>query len=217
MAIEPTTQTAKPQLPAIEPIDRRSLNVPNMITASRLVLSVVLFELIYLDGYWLTSAGLFVFAAATDFLDGYVARRYGQVTTLGRILDPFVDKIIVGGAFIFLINKETDIGDGDMLSSGINAWMALIVIGREMFVSSLRGFLEQQGRDFSADWLGKAKMVTQCVAVTASLLSMSSRVASESFIQLRDVLVWTAVLITAYSGFAYIVRAIRMLKAPARS
>lgn len=216
MATEPTPQTATRQLPAIEPIDRRSLNVPNTITASRLVLSIVLFALIDIDGYWLTSAGLFVFAAATDFLDGYLARRYGQVTTLGRILDPFVDKIIVGGAFIFLINKTTNVG-GVELTSGVDAWMALIVIGREMFVSSLRGFLEQQGRDFSADWLGKAKMVTQCVAVTASLLSMSIRVASEPFIQLRDVLLWAAVLITAYSGLAYIVRAIRMLKTGADS
>lgn len=217
MATDQTTQTAPPSGRASrpDPIDRRSLNLPNLITTSRLVLSLILFELIYLDGYWLTSAALFVFAASTDFLDGYIARKYGQVTTLGRILDPFVDKIIVGGSFIFLINKQTVVGDV-VLTSGVTAWMTLIVIGREMFVSSLRGFLEHQGVDFSADWVGKSKMALQCVAVTVSLLSMSEQVFSSSFILFRDIVLWTAVGVTAYSGVAYIFRAIKLLRAPAR-
>ena len=156
----------------VAPIDRRSLNLPNAITVSRLFLSGVLFALIQVGDrrfgsrfdVWLWSAGLFVFAASTDALDGYFARKYGQITTLGRILDPFVDKIIVCGTFIFLLE-----GDG---RSGVTAWMVIIVIGREMFVSTLRGFLEQQGLDFSANWAGKAKMILQCVAVTASLMSL---------------------------------------------
>jgi len=78
-------------------------NLPNTITVSRLVLSLMLFVMIYLEGWWKTSALLFIIAAATDFLDGYFARKYNQVTTLGRILDPFVDKIIICGAFIFLL------------------------------------------------------------------------------------------------------------------
>lgn len=217
MATDQTTQTAPPSNRSSrpDPIDGRSLNLPNLITTSRLLLSLVLFELIYLDGLWLTSAALFVFAASTDFLDGYVARKYGQVTTLGRILDPFVDKIIVGGSFIFLINKQTVI-DGQVLGSGVTAWMTLIVIGREMFVSSLRGFLETEGLDFSADWVGKSKMALQCVAVTVSLLSMSEHVVSPGFIQVRDIILWTTVIVTAYSGLAYIFRAIKLLRAPVR-
>lgn len=203
----PDQPTASPLVaapPAIAPIDRNSLNLPNTITLSRLFLAGVLFAIIDYQGYWLTAAALFVLAASTDALDGYLARRYGQITTLGRILDPFVDKIIVCGSFVFLLGKET---------SGVNAWMVIIVIGREMFVSSLRGFLEQQGQDFSADWTGKIKMVVQCAAVTGSLLSLSPVFESTGwFLVLRDVVLWAAVLLTAYSGFAYIWRTIVMLR-----
>ena len=129
-----------------------------------------------------------------------------MVTTLGRILDPFADKIIICGAFLFLVAKQPE--------SGVNAWMALIVFGREMFITSLRAFLEQHGRDFSAVWSGKIKMVLQCAAVTASLLSMDSRLAGVSqFILARDIVLWATVAITIYSGVEYTYRAYRMLRA----
>lgn len=189
-------------------LNRDALNLPNLITVSRLLLAFVLFVLIYVEAFWITAAVLFVVAASTDALDGYVARRYGTVTALGRILDPTVDKIIVCGAFVFLLEKKID------FDSGVNAWMVIIVVGREMFVTSLRGFLEQQGRDFSASWVGKTKMVVQCIAVTASLLSLSPEVRSlfPSFNVLRDILLWTAVAVTVYSGVAYLQRALTMLK-----
>ena len=169
-------------------LGRESLNLPNFITISRFALSLILFALIDIGGYWLTSTALFVFAASTDWLDGYLARKYGQVTTLGRILDPFVDKIIVGGAFLFLLAKSGASENGVVLNSGVNAWMVIIVIGREMFISSLRGFLEQQGKDFSASISGKLKMALQCVAVTASLLSLSPAVEYSWLVLTRDVL-----------------------------
>jgi len=207
-----TTSTALPERPAAALA--HVLNGPNLITLSRLVLALVLFTLIYLEGFWITAAVVFVIAAATDALDGFVARRYGMVTTFGRILDPFVDKIIVCGTFIFLLERKLD--------SGINAWMVLIVVSREMFVTSLRAFLERQGRDFSAALSGKLKMVFQCIALTLSLLSLSPSLApvqfplgtdwAVSFKLLRDILLWTAVGITAYSGFAYCVRAFRMVR-----
>ncbi|QDU80814.1 CDP-diacylglycerol--glycerol-3-phosphate 3-phosphatidyltransferase [Polystyrenella longa] len=176
-------------------------NIPNAITLSRLLLACVLFLLIDIQGFWITSAVLFVFAASTDFLDGYIARKYGMVTILGRIMDPFVDKIIVGGAFLFLL--------GEPDRSGVNAWMVLIVIGREMFISSLRGFLEKQGQDFSAAWSGKVKMTLQCVAVTCSLLSLSPDYFFNDswFLLCRDILLWMAIAITLYSGIEYIIRA----------
>ena len=197
------------QTPRVAPIDRRSLNLPNLITVSRLGLAGFLFLLIDQTEQWLGAACLFVFAASTDAVDGYVARKYGQVTTLGRILDPFVDKIIVCGTFVFLqANQEL---------SGVTPWMVTIVVGREMFVSSLRGFLEQQGLDFSADWAGKIKMILQCIAVTASLLSMSPQLEAPSLSQLRDILLWSAVGVTAYSGVSYVFRAARMLKKAAEA
>ena len=192
-------------------IDRQSLNLPNLITVSRLFLAFVLYALIDIEGFWLTAAVVFVVAAATDFLDGYLARRYGQVTTLGRILDPFVDKIIVCGAFLFLLEKRVD------FHSGVNAWMVLIIIGREMFVTSLRGFLERQGVDFSATLSGKLKMVVQCVAVAASLLSLSPRpefLQSAAFVLVRDLLLWAAVVVTAWSGLVYVWRAAFLLHRP---
>ena len=87
-----------------EPTNRRFvklLNLPNQLTGLRLILSVILFGLIAWEQY-LASFIMFVIAAGTDWLDGYFARKYGQVTTLGRILDPFADKVIVCGTFIFL-------------------------------------------------------------------------------------------------------------------
>lgn len=187
----------------------KSLNVANAITVARLLLAFVLFAMIYVQGLWLSAAALFVFAVSTDFIDGYIARRYGLITTLGRILDPFVDKIIVCGAFVFLLEKKLD--------SGINSWMVITVIGREMLVTSLRGFLEQMGCDFSATASGKLKMVLQSIAVTASLMSLSPLVAGwslggVSFDAARDVLLWTAVAVTIYSGFVYVLRAIALLR-----
>eukprot|EP00913_Durusdinium_trenchii_P008815 g8281.t1 len=163
-----------------------------MITISRFLLAIVLFTLIYVQGFWRTAAVLFIVAAWTDFLDGYIARKYGMITVLGRILDPFVDKIIVGGAFIFLSEKTVS-ADGMTLHSGVNAWMAIIIIGREMFVTTLRSFLEQHGKDFSASWSGKIKMALQCIAVPASLFSLHAPYATEQFLLVRDILLWTAV------------------------
>jgi CDP-diacylglycerol--glycerol-3-phosphate 3-phosphatidyltransferase len=200
----------------VDPLHPDALNLPNLITLSRLLLAFVLFVLIYMHGYWITAAVVFVLAAATDALDGYIARRYGKITALGRILDPFADKIIICGAFIFLLDKKVETETGE-LWSGVNAWMVIIVVAREMFVTSLRGFLEQEGKDFSASLSGKLKMVLQCVAVTASLLSLEDRFSGEAFKLLRDVLLWSAVVVTIWSGLVYVVRAIALLRGGARS
>jgi CDP-diacylglycerol---glycerol-3-phosphate 3-phosphatidyltransferase len=189
------------------PIDAKALNLPNCITVSRLVLAFVLFGMISYDGLWLASTVVFIVAAATDAVDGYIARRYGTVTTLGRILDPFVDKMIICGAFIFLLPIK---------GSGVGPWMTLVIIGREMFITGLRAILEQQGKDFSATMSGKIKMVTQCFAVGACLLSLSEAVKSSMpwFASLRDVLLWLAVLFTFGSGVLYVRRAAQLLRTP---
>lgn len=195
-------------------IDARSLNLPNAITLSRFVLALVLFALISFDGYWRTAAIVFVIAAMTDFLDGYLARKYGQVTVLGRILDPFVDKIIICGSFIFLMAWP---------KSGVTAWVTFAIIAREMFITQLRAFMEQRGTDFSAKWSGKIKMGFQCLAVPLCLLSLSpeflanwSAVISEGrLIQLRDLSIWATVAITVYSGVEYSWRAFHILSRPA--
>ncbi|MEX0725501.1 MAG: CDP-diacylglycerol--glycerol-3-phosphate 3-phosphatidyltransferase [Planctomycetaceae bacterium] len=201
-----TIQTDHPPVESAldNPLLRRAFNVPNAITLSRLILAGVLFWMIDKAIYWQAATWLFVIAAATDFLDGYIARKYGLVTVLGRIMDPFVDKIIICGAFIFLMDHP---------NSGVGPWMVIAVIGREMFVTSLRSFLEQQGKDFSASLSGKLKMLLQCAAVTACLVTFAaSTETQETLVPIRDVLLWSAVAVTVWSGAIYIVRAFQLLK-----
>lgn len=216
MAVAPqSVESRRPQEPLPAPLDRRSLNAPNIITLSRFVLAIVLFVLIDVSGWWRAATVVFVVAATTDFLDGWLARKYGQVTVLGRVLDPFVDKIIICGAFIFLQKWP---------ASGVTAWMTFLILAREMFITSLRSFLEQRGKDFSAQWSGKIKMIVQCTAVPFCLLSLSGEflgwlegswfgqfVDRGLFFQTRDVILWGTIAVTVYSGVEYTWRAFRML------
>ena len=186
--------------------DRRTVfNVPNQLTSIRLVLAIVLFVLIAY-GYYLVGMWVFIVAAGTDWIDGFYARRYNQVTTLGRILDPFVDKIIICGTFISLAGLE---------GSGLARWMAVVVVGRELLVTALRSFLEQQGADFSATLSGKLKMVLQCIAAAVSLYALSYAAIAdrpEWLGQTLTISVWAAVVLTVVSGVAYIFAATKLLR-----
>ncbi|HTU27536.1 MAG TPA: CDP-diacylglycerol--glycerol-3-phosphate 3-phosphatidyltransferase [Pirellulales bacterium] len=185
-------------------------NVPNQITGLRLVLSIVLFVLLPCE-YYLTGMVVFIVAAATDWVDGYYARKYGQVTTLGRILDPFVDKIIICGSFIYLAAVVPGPwGPG----SGIAAWMAVVVVGRELLVTALRTFLEGEGADFSATMSGKLKMVFQCTAVGVSIfgLTYGAEPRPDWLVWLLRVSVWSAVALTVYSGLEYVRRAALLMR-----
>jgi CDP-diacylglycerol--glycerol-3-phosphate 3-phosphatidyltransferase len=179
-------------------------NVPNQLTAARLLLAIVVFVLIPLKFYAMALVA-FVIAAATDWVDGYWARRFGQVSKLGRIFDPFVDKIIICGAFIFLAAEPT---------SGIRPWMAVVVVGREMLVTALRGFIEQSGGDFSAQMSGKLKMLFQCIAVGASLLALmyGERTLPAWLYWTLLTSVWLAVITTIYSGIGYLLAAAKYLR-----
>jgi CDP-diacylglycerol---glycerol-3-phosphate 3-phosphatidyltransferase len=178
-------------------------NVPNQLTALRLLLSVVLFVLIALENYG-AAMWVFIVAASTDWLDGFWARRYGQVTNLGRILDPFVDKIIVCGTFIFLAAVP---------DSGVQAWMAVLIVGRELLVTALRSYLEGEGADFSAQMSGKLKMAVQCLAAVICLYALNlGGERSETLQWALAASVWGAVGLTAYSGLAYILRAVELLR-----
>jgi CDP-diacylglycerol---glycerol-3-phosphate 3-phosphatidyltransferase len=180
-------------------------NVPNIITMVRLVLSIAVFVLIPLHQF-LAALFVFVVAAGTDWADGYWARKYGQVTKLGRVLDPFVDKIIICGTYIFLAAEP---------GSGITAWMATVIMGREMLVTALRSVIEGSGGDFSAKWAGKVKMVVQCVAVVASLLVLhlltSNKPVAEWIQYTLVASAWGAIAITIYSGLEYVMIAARKI------
>ena len=195
-------------------------NVPNILTIARLVLSVFCFVCFVFEAY-LPALVFFVIAAGTDWVDGYWARKYGQVTKLGRILDPFADKIIICGTFIFLAAVPPPTPDGT--ASEVWGWMAVVVVARELLVTALRGFFEEHGTDFSAKWSGKWKMVAQCAAVAASIARLWyygyhdgvwNVVPGPPLWTTRSlqVLVWLAVGMTVYSGWVYVQRALNMLR-----
>ncbi|TWT90427.1 CDP-diacylglycerol--glycerol-3-phosphate 3-phosphatidyltransferase [Pseudobythopirellula maris] len=186
-------------------------NVPNQLTIARLVLSGVCFAAIHV-GWYFTALVLFVVAAGTDWLDGYWARRFNQITKIGRVLDPFADKIIICGVFIMLAAQP---------GSHVPAWVAVVVTAREMLVTALRSFIEAAGGDFSAQWVGKWKMVFQCAAAGFSLLTLWLAAAGRPAESLRpfglttDVLVWIALALTIYSGWGYVAAALRMTRSAA--
>ncbi|MBN1852063.1 MAG: CDP-diacylglycerol--glycerol-3-phosphate 3-phosphatidyltransferase [Pirellulales bacterium] len=186
-------------------------NVPNQLSIARLILALVLFVFLSFD-FFLTSMVIFILAATTDYVDGFWARRYGQVTRLGRILDPFADKTVVCGAFIFLAAVP---------ESPVAAWMAVIVVVRELLVTALRSFLEEAGGDFSAKWSGKWKMAAQCLAIALCLWWLGHAAAagagptstrSSWLFYLVHGSIWIAIGLTFYSGIMYILAAQRMFR-----
>ena len=180
-------------------------NVPNQLTMARLILSVVLFVFLSFH-YYLTALALFVLAGLTDFADGYWARKYGQVTQLGRIMDPFADKIVICGTFIYLSSFQDSL---------VPAWMTVVVVGRELLVTVLRSFIEQHGGDFSAKTAGKWKMLLQCLAVTLCLWRLGVLGTSAEPTWLSGAAfasVWAALLLTIFSGIEYVFVALKMLR-----
>jgi CDP-diacylglycerol--glycerol-3-phosphate 3-phosphatidyltransferase len=177
------------------------LNLPNQLTLGRLGLAVVLFALIALE-LWLGCLVVFALAALTDWLDGLLARWQRQTSDLGRVLDPLVDKVLVGGAFIFLLPHGWSEG-------WMTPWMVTLVVARELLITGLRGYLESIGVPFGADWLGKLKMVLQSAALVVifvALLQVSGRL--EGFVLwARLVLVYAMLVATALSGLQYVWRA----------
>lgn len=176
-------------------------NVPNALTTVRFALAIAVIVLVPLK-HFAAALVVFVIAASTDWMDGYWARKYGQVTKLGRIFDPFVDKIIVCGSFIALV---------EVPASGVYSWMATIVVGRELLVTSLRGMVEGSGGDFSASQVGKWKMVLQCVAVIAVLLALAVSPAADWLRLSALALLWAAIALTVYSGIDYTRAAVRIM------
>ena len=173
--------------------------VPNLLSAARMVLSIVFFVLVEREDF---AAGtvLFLLAATTDWVDGWYARRFNQVSRLGRILDPLVDKVLVCGAVIFLAARG---------GTSILPWMAVVVVVRELVVTAVRAEMERAGRDFSAGMAGKLKMVLQCAAVAVELgrLGFSGLFNGVDAVGMATGLAWAAVILTAYSGAEYVVKA----------
>jgi CDP-diacylglycerol--glycerol-3-phosphate 3-phosphatidyltransferase len=138
------------------------MNLPNTLTIGRIFLVpivVVVLLTVEIRNWALWGASLFLAAALTDLLDGYLARRRKQVTTLGRLLDPIADKLLISSALISLVQLKI-----------APAWMVVIIIGREFAVSGLRSIAAHEGFSIDVSKLGKGKMVTQVAAVVGLIL-----------------------------------------------
>lgn len=174
-----------------------AFNLPNRLTLLRLLLSIVFF--IFLSyRYYNVALGSFLFAWLTDWLDGYLARKKGLLTDFGRIADPFVDKIIVCGGFILLIQHAHDI---------IPSWMVVVIVAREFLVNSLRSYSESKGIEFGATIWGKAKMFVQSLTISLILLFFAQL---EQFVIIKQgivIMLWLTVIITVVSGIKYMVKA----------
>ena len=168
------------------------MNLPNALTLGRIFLIpfvVVVLLTTRIANWALWGAGLFLGAAVTDLLDGYLARLRGQVTNLGRLLDPIADKLLISSALISLVQL------------GIApAWMVVIIIGREFAVSGLRSIAAHEGFSIEVSTLGKGKMVAQVAAVTGLILG---RAYGGWILATARVLLWAVVFFALVSMVQY--------------
>lgn len=169
-------------------------NLPNGLTLSRIFLVplLVVVLLTRTERWEIIGGVIFAVAALTDWLDGYLARRRGEVTTLGILLDPIADKVLTSAAFISLVQMQL-----------APAWMVVVIIGREFAVTGLRSIAIAQGVTITASKLGKGKMATQVVAIL--LLILGKKFLGPFFI-LGEVALWIAVILTIVSGLDYFLR-----------
>ena len=166
-------------------------NLPNSLTLSRIFLVPFLVVVLLTKYSNYLGLGIFLVAAATDFFDGYFARRLNKTTRLGTLLDPIADKLLMSAAFISLIELGL-----------ARAWMVVIIIGREFAVSGLRSIAAQQGVTIAASPLGKTKTVAQVVAI--ALLIVGYELGEFRFI--GELALWFVMLFALVSGIQYFIR-----------
>jgi phosphatidylglycerophosphate synthase len=209
--------------------------IPNQLTIGRIALAAIFFVLLGLYDasqpvpaatLLLVAFGIYVLAGITDVLDGWLARRWNLTSAFGRIADPFVDKVLVVGAFAMLAGSNFAIPTGGEISTfeqrlpfwltgrmvtGVQAWMVVVVMAREFIVSAVRGYSESQGIQFPATPAGKIKMFLQSAAICTILFQLAVLPEAEWAVVVKVVLVWLAVLATVLSGLVYVNRAKSLL------
>ena len=175
------------------------MNVPNLLTIARIFFVPLLVAALVgksvavrvgglvVTNEWLALA-IFLAAAATDLLDGFLARRWGQITTIGTLLDPIADKLLISAALISLVQVHA-----------AQAWMVVLIIGREFAVTGLRSIAAAEGYTIKASELGKTKMIAQVVAISVLLLSIPY----PDLAPLGAWLMWGVVVFTVASALDY--------------
>jgi CDP-diacylglycerol--glycerol-3-phosphate 3-phosphatidyltransferase len=175
-----------------------TINLPNALTLLRIFLVpfLVVVLLTKFDGREIVGLLIFLTAVTTDFLDGWLARRRGEITTLGTLLDPIADKLLISAAFISLVELGL-----------APAWMVVVVIGREFAVSGLRAIASGRGIVIPASGWGKAKMFTQIAAVSLLILALRHAV----FTIPGRAALWVVVGVALISGTEYFMRFLRQI------
>lgn len=167
------------------------LNIPNTLAFIRLLLAPVMFLLLVnreifgsIHYSWLDyfAAFIFVIASATDFFDGYIARTFDQITTLGKIIDPLADKMLTLAGFL-----------GLMILDRASPWAIYLILTRELFITGLRVSAVSQGMDIAASFIGKVKTVVQMIAIGFLLMKWPY----------ANIILWIATALTIYSGYEY--------------
>ncbi|MAB82934.1 MAG: hypothetical protein CMJ24_05800 [Phycisphaerae bacterium] len=193
--------------------------IPNILTILRVVFAAGFFGALSFyrvpdtGVFWGNVAvGLFVIAAVTDALDGALARKWDVVSTFGRIMDPFCDKVLVLGAFVYLSGgrfmvKEWFEEDRLLtMASGVYTWMVVVILARELFVTSIRGVAESQGVAFGSKASGKLKMILQSIAIPVVLFLVVNWPPTDFGwnLWICNSLMWITIAITIWSGIPYL-------------
>lgn len=205
-------------------------NLPNLLTVLRLVIAAVFFLVLnqfrYTRGHesgWIlwTAIGLFVFGMLTDVADGYLARRWHAESTFGRIMDPFVDKVMVLGGLIYLAGarfvdpQAVAAGSFFNMVSGIYPWMVAVILARELLVTGIRGEMESKGIRFGAKVSGKLKTLLQSFGIPfiLGIVALDPNVPGHHWMTwVREGFTYGMVLSAIASGIPYITSAAKALK-----
>lgn len=189
---------------------------PNRITALRFLGALVLFAVLarevernavdrFLDRKWIEIAfWMFVLVAASDVLDGWLARRGNHVTAFGRIADPFVDKVLVMGTMVFLSVLTWS-------AQWFPAWVVVVVLSREFLVTAVRGYVESHGLELPADWFGKVKMFAQCFAIGIVIGIHAFDLQTPFWGAMGHVFVWLTLLTSVGSCVQYLFKTRRVI------
>ena len=170
------------------------MNVPNLLTITRILAIPVLIIVLLsqFKGRELVGTAIFLLAALTDMLDGMWARRKNQVTTIGKLLDPIADKLLVAAALICLVELGT-----------VASWIAIILIGRGIAVTGLRAIASSQGHHIEASRLGKIKMWVEAIAI--SLLILGRNILGQFYV-FALLGIWLAIAVSLISGAEYFLK-----------
>jgi CDP-diacylglycerol---glycerol-3-phosphate 3-phosphatidyltransferase len=170
------------------------INLPNLLTSFRILLVPVFIVLFLSPGPWRSAmaAAVFLIAALTDLLDGYLARKWRQVTKLGKLLDPIADKLLVLSALVLLVEFQV-----------VASWMAIVLIGREIAMTGLRAIAAADGIIIPAEKAGKYKLFLQASAIFILILDYRNPF---DFRMIGTVLLWVAMILAVVSAVQYAIQ-----------